>query len=183
MEELASEWEEYIIPEDQVNQFALTAFLPLALIVVLPFWLIHGGGATGQGFMWIIKHPLRLIGLMVVGTLIHEGLHALGWVLFARISFKEMKFGILKGNPYTHVKVPLPARAYQLGTALPGIMLGVVPGLISWVNSNGVLMLFGAIMLTAAAGDAIMLWLLREVPPDRMVKDHPSAIGCLVKKE
>lgn len=183
MEEYDVEWEERTIPNDQVNLVALLGFLPLSLAAVLPFWLIHGGAAVGLGFEAMAKYPLRLLAVLIGSIFIHEGLHALGWAVFGRVSLKEMKFGVLKGNPYTHVKVPLPARAYQWGGALPGIVLGVVPGVISWVNGSGTLMLFAAVMLATAAGDAIMLWLLRDLPPNRLVKDHPSAIGCLVEKE
>lgn len=176
------EWEARTIPHDQVNAVALLTFLPLAALPFVPFAVIHGREAVGSGFKWMTENPWTLLVVMIGAVIIHEALHAIGWSLFGRVSLDEMKFGILKGNPYTHVKVPLPARAYQWGGALPGIVLGVIPMVVSWINGDGALMLFSAFMLAAAGGDAIMLWMLRDVPPDRLVLDHPSEIGCLIER-
>jgi hypothetical protein len=35
-------------------------------------------------------------------------------------------------------------------------------------------------MLVAASGDAIIIWLVRDVPRDHLVVDHPDRAGCLV---
>ena len=131
----------------------------------------------------MINHGIQFAAILLGSIIVHEGLHAIGWAWFGGISLKEMKFGIIKGNPYTHAKVPMPVRGYQIGGGLPGFVLGVLPGLVSWVNGSGKLMIFASVMLATAAGDAIMLWLLRDVPPGTLVQDHPSAIGCLVKKQ
>jgi len=32
----------------------------------------------------------------------------------------------------------------------------------------------------AAVGDAMVLWLLRGVPGDTLVEDHPDRVGCLL---
>jgi hypothetical protein len=183
MENQELEWEERTIPNEKVNMVALLTFLPLTLAAFGPFLLIHGPVAVSAGFNWLFGNLFVFFAIFFGSIIIHEGLHALGWAWFGRVSLREMKFGIFKGNPYTHVKVPIRARAYQWGGALPGIVLGVVPAVVSWISGNGALMLFAAIMLATAGGDAIMLWLLRDVSPERLVQDHPSAIGCLVMKE
>lgn len=182
-EQLDEHWEERIIPNDKINQVTLIALAPLAAAVAVPFGLIHGRAAVSAGFSWLVSDGILFVAILLGSIIVHEGLHALGWVLFGGLPLKEIKFGILKGNPYTHAKLPMPARGYQIGGGLPGFVLGVVPGLVSWFNGSGKLMIFASIMLATAAGDAIMLWLLRDVPPDRLVQDHPSAIGCLVMKE
>lgn len=183
MEHPEERWEERIIPNDKVNLVALIALAPLAAVVSVPFGLIHGPAAVAAGFNWLVNNGLLFAAILFGSIIIHESLHAVGWAWFGRVSLKEMKFGIIKGNPYTHVKVPIAARAYQIGGGLPGFVLGVLPGIICWINGSGPLMLFASVMLATAAGDVIMLWLLRDVPPDRPVRDHPSAVGCMVMEE
>jgi hypothetical protein len=39
---------------------------------------------------------------------------------------------------------------------------------------------YGVIFLIAAAGDFIVLWVLRGVPGDVLVEDHPTRAGCYV---
>ena len=53
-----------------------------------------------------------------------------------------------------------------------------------WANgvSTGIWLVtfFGFLMLVAAAGDVLILWVLRGVPPRAWVQDHPRQVGCLV---
>jgi hypothetical protein len=42
------------------------------------------------------------------------------------------------------------------------------------------LTMYAFLMLLAAAGDAILLWMMREISGDRWIQDHPTEMGCLV---
>ena len=83
-------------------------------------------------------------------------------------------------TPYAHCTVPMPARPYRIGAAVPGIALGIVPIAAATALGNGPLLAFGLFFLLAAGGDALILWLLRDVPGDRLVEDHPTRAGCYV---
>jgi hypothetical protein len=63
---------------------------------------------------------------------------------------------------------------------MPGLLTGVIPSLIALITGNGLLMLFGAAMFAGAVGDAIVLWIIRDVPANAEVLDHPDAVGCYV---
>jgi hypothetical protein len=120
------------------------------------------------------------IAVFVVSVIVHELLHALGWALAGRIGWNHMEFGVHMLTPYAHTSVAMPVWAYRLGAALPGVVLGAIPGLIAVVVGSGWLALYGAIMLMSAVGDIMVLWLLRDVPRNAMVLDHPSEAGCQV---
>ena len=66
--------------------------------------------------------------------------------------------------------------------ALPGLLLGVVPGVVGLLLGQAMLLLFGCWMVVAASGDVAVLWVTRHVPPSAMVRDHPTQAGCLVLK-
>jgi hypothetical protein len=125
--------------------------------------------------MWSPFLPLLLFSIVV-----HELLHGLGFVLAGRVSRREIKFGAKWGVAYAHCKAPLSARAFRVATALPGILLGLLPGLLGLLVGNAWLTVYGAIMSVAALGDVLILWLLRSVPGQARVLDHPSAPGCQV---
>lgn len=120
--------------------------------------------------------------MLVLGTIVHEGLHALGWKVFGQQAWSVFKFGInwRTVTPYAHCQVPLKASAYKIGTALPGIVLGIIPSIQGILFHDGIVTLFGAFFLGAASGDFLCLWIMRSVPPDKFVKDHPTKAGCLV---
>lgn len=126
-----------------------------------------------------------LIGLAVLagGVVAHELLHVWAWRLAGRVSSETVRLGFQWKTltPYAHCTVPMPARAYRIGAATPGVVLGLVPALAGLLLGHGALFLFGLLFTLAAGGDAVILWLLRDVPPERLVKDHPSRAGCLVE--
>ena len=53
-----------------------------------------------------------------------------------------------------------------------------MPRGISLVLGPGPLHIFGVIFTVVASGDAIVLWLLRDVPADARVQDHPDRVGA-----
>jgi len=118
-----------------------------------------------------------------VAIAVHEGLHALAWMLAGGVKFNEIRFGFDVRNlaPYAHARTDMTARAYRVGVLTPGIVLGVIPCIVGIATGDGLLTLFGAIMLSAAIGDLYVYWIIREVPGDAQVRDHPSQAGCMVK--
>jgi hypothetical protein len=149
-------------------------------LVIVPYWVLWAKRVSleslaDESLIWV---PV-LLGALVAGVVAHEALHAIGFMI-GGAAWEDIKFGVKMMNPYAHCKVPLRASAYRLAITLPGIVLGVLPGLIGIITGMGLVNLFGAIMLSAALGDALILWLLRDTPRDALVYDHPSEIGCEV---
>lgn len=126
------------------------------------------------------KTIARLLSLpiFIIGIVIHEGLHGLGYRL-GGTPWQQIKFGIQWKAlmPYAHCKAPMRARAYAVAVALPGIVLGLIPTVLGLVIHSDVITLFGASMLAGAIGDIMILWLLRTVPGDTLVQDHPTKPG------
>lgn len=161
----------------------LGALVPLPFLLL--FGLIWGWAALGDGldayFSPFWQFWLVLLGMIVV----HELLHGLTWMIAGRKRWSAMKFGMQWKSltPYAHSTEPMAAWAYRVGTLMPGLLLGIVPMVISVVTGNGWLLFFGAIATLAAGGDMLILWLLRGVPGHRLVEDHPTQAGCLLLPE
>ncbi len=102
------------------------------------------------------------------------------WSWGERRERREAKFGIKGLLVYAHCRVPMAALAYRVATVLPGVILGLVPGVMGLASGNAWLTVYGTLMTTAALGDMIMLWLMRAVPGHVRVQDHPNAVGCQV---
>jgi hypothetical protein len=165
----------------KANLIGIPFFLISAAIVVLLFSAIWDW-ATLMNSLLIVLKPQNFIITIVFGTVVHEGLHALGWKVFGQQPWSVFTFGInwKTVTPYAHCQVPLKASAYRIGTALPGIVLGIFPSINGILFHDGVVTLFGAFFLGAACGDFLCLWILRSVPADTLVIDHPTRAGCLV---
>lgn len=156
----------------------LMGIIPAALLVAMfaLVWLGKPVMPPPEG-VGVIHTILILLG----GILIHELLHGLGWLLFGRAPLKSIKLGIAWKalSPYAHTSARMPLNGYRWGVLLPGLLLGIVPGLIA-VPTGSITLLFCGFLFTAVAGgDFLVLWLLRGLPPDAEVADHPSQVGAV----
>ena len=166
---------------ERVNILAFpAALLPLAVTLV-PFLILWGGRALLAGgrtlATWYILLP-ALLG----GVVLHEVIHGLSWALLARKPLRSIRFGIQWKTltPYAHCTEVMTARTYRLGAAMPALLLGGVPAAVGLLLGSGAWVLYGMIFLVAAVGDFIVLWVLRHVPGDVLVEDHPARAGCYV---
>jgi hypothetical protein len=126
--------------------------------------------------------PWYFFPIFVVGIVLHELIHGLSWMLAARLTFKQMKFGFqLKTlTPYAHCTVPIPKSAYVFGTFMPALILGFFPFLLSLINGNGWIFLFSVLFTFAAVGDFLIVYMIRNVSWTALVEDHPQNAGCFV---
>jgi hypothetical protein len=170
------------ISMDRANLYSMAFALPAVLLLALAYILRWGGSAFWQGFNILFGNFIVFIVVFFLGVVVHELIHGLSWMLFGRKPFGVIKFGFqLKTfTPYAHCTVPLPVNPYRLGTAMPGILLGLLPALIGILTGNGVLLGFGLLFTAAAGGDMLILWLIRHVDGDKLVEDHPTNAGCYI---
>lgn len=155
--------------------------IPGVLLLAVPFGLIWSWRLVLAGFGQFME-PLSLLPALIGGIVIHELLHGIGWAIFGRLPWSKLRFGFKLSTltPYAHVTTALPVRAYRWGAALPCLVLGILPIMIGTVSGSGWLLAFGLFFTLAAAGDLLILWVIRRIPTDKYVEDHPSRAGCFV---
>ena len=74
----------------------------------------------------------------------------------------------------SHCELPIPVWRYRVATALPGVILGLVPLTAGLISGKAWLSVYGAIMTGGALGDARVLWALRRVPANSAVTYRPA---------
>ena len=157
-----------------------TALLaPIALLSIGPYLALWGLPETP-----FPSDPVSILlfcGAFVLGVLLHEGLHGLGHVR-GEASWGDVQFGVhwKALTPFAQCTVPTRARSYRIALALPGLVLGAGPLGVGLVTGHWLTTFYGFLMLVAAAGDFLVLWILVGVPAGAWVQDHPQQVGCLV---
>jgi hypothetical protein len=156
------------------------AFLGLAFALLVPYWALYGSDAlkeVRQFFQLLILVPAAAAGIVV-----HELIHGIAWTLASGNGWDKIKFGFqLKTlTPYAHSTVPMKQRAYQIGAAMPLIVLGILPYLFALVAKNPMVLGFGVFFTYAAAGDIMILWITRHVDKNQLVQDHPTDAGIVL---
>jgi hypothetical protein len=156
--------------------------IPPAVIFFTAYILLWGKTELQIAWQAVVRQWVFFTFLLIVAILVHELLHGITWMYFGRKRSSAIRFGFnLKAlSPYAHCKEPMTARAYRLGTLMPGLILGILPVFAALITGNGVLMLFGLLFTVAAGGDMLVFWLLRKESPTVMVMDHPANAGCIL---
>ncbi|WP_207424616.1 DUF3267 domain-containing protein [Desertivirga brevis] len=168
---------------------ALLFFLPAIIIFGIPFYLIWPEhfvkGAWKEAVPDVLNGTTGTIALIItllVGVVIHELIHGITWSRFASKGLRSIKFGVLwrSATPYCHCTEPLLLKNYVIGTVMPGLLMGILPLLVSILTGNLLLFAFGLFFTLAAGGDFAIINLLRKKSSALLVQDHPSKIGCLI---
>lgn len=168
----------------KANLYGIALMIPAGLLLTLPYVARWGWVAFGNAWntTLTVEHLPWLLGVFAVGAVLHELIHGLTWTVFGKKPRRAIRYGFhcKTVSPYAHCVEPMDVRAYRLGAAMPGLLLGVLPWFAGVLTGNGSLLIFGLIFTLVAEGDAMVLWLIRGVAPGSQVLDHPTQAGCYV---
>lgn len=164
----------------QANLYSLPIVIFLMLLMVGSYILIWDKALFLEGFRNFRSSYTYLI--LLLGFLIHEIIHICSYLFFGNASLKDLKIGFQfkTVTPYAHCSKSMTITAYRISALMPGLMLGLLPAIISLILGNAYLFILAIIFTVAAGGDLLLIYLLRNVSPKELVKDHPHKAGCLV---
>lgn len=176
----------------RANILAILLILPIFIIYFIPYYLINFTDSTIPDFKNSINNitleygflglPLLIMGVTIVGIVIHELIHGAFWSFFAKNGYKSIRFGIVWKvlSPYCHCREHLLVKEYIIGAIMPAIILGLLPTVYSIIYDSFEIFAFGIFFTLAAGGDIILIYLLRNEKMNSIVQDHPSEVGCYV---
>ncbi len=161
----------------QANVIVVFVSIPVVIIQLAAFIFLHG--PQNLGLTW---SPVGFVVVLLLGVVIHELIHGVSWLLFGRKSFSAVKFGFQwkTFTPYAHLREPVEVSAYRLATFMPGFILGILTYILCLLWGSGDLFWFSLFHTSAAGGDWLILWLIRNVKGGMLVEDHPTNAGCYV---
>lgn len=172
------------IPLWKANIYSFPIFILSLIVTVFPYSFLWGTERVYSEFS-STSNFLLLILIFVIGIVLHELIHALSWVAFAKIPFSKIKFGfnVRSLSPYAHCGEAVTAKVYRIALLTPAIILGFIPIFISFVSGSVWFFVTGLLFTITACGDFLIFWLIRKVKNDQLVADHPERAGCKVVGE
>lgn len=176
---------EATVPLEWANWVGVLLIPAVGVLLGLPFYWVWGQNLWLELIRLLQETSLWvMLGVLLVSVVVHEGLHALGFVWVGGVARTAVSFGIFWRTltPFAHCRAPMTMNAYRLAVALPGLLLGVVPAGLGLLLGLVPLLLFGCWMVVAASGDVAVLWATRHVAGSALVRDHPTRAGCWVLK-
>ena len=161
----------------RANVIVMFISIPVVILQLAIFLMLHG--TEGLRLTW---SSINLIIAVLLGIVIHELIHGVSWLLFGHKPFSAIKFGLQWKTltPYAHLLEPVEVNAYRLGAFMPGFILGILAYVLSLALGKGDLFWFSVVHTSAAGGDWLILWLIRNVKAGMQVEDHPTNAGCFV---
>ncbi|MBE0671903.1 MAG: DUF3267 domain-containing protein [Anaerolineales bacterium] len=161
----------------EASSKSLLIAIPAAILQTIPFVSLHGIPVIPPDANMAVYGFVLLLGILT-----HELIHMFAWAFFAKKPLNVFKLGFQwkTFTPYAHCKELMDIRPYRIGSYAPGLLLGILPWLISLFTGSILLFLFGLLYTTAAAGDFLILWIIRKVKPNTLVEDHPTNAGCFI---
>lgn len=116
-----------------------------------------------------------IIGYTVL-IFIHELFHLIGFVLFAKVPFSTLDYGLNldMGVAYATTTRPIPVKAMKRALLLPFWTTAAIPGLVGFWLGDQVLVLLAAMLAAGAYGDFYMYKALLKEPDHAWVLDDPE---------
>ena len=165
----------------KANAFALWLLVPLFVIGLGAFWLVHKKLLTGSHSSNLLVTLLVFAALIVV----HELIHGVSWAIFAPHHWKDIEFGFMKQylTPYCACCAPLAKGPYIFGSIMPLILLGILPMAAGILSGSLRLLLLGILMTDSAAGDILIIRNIlrfKTNASDVVYMDHPTQAGGVI---
>lgn len=144
----------------------LAAAVPLNL-------LVFNGSLTEYA---VVSMVVLFLGYIVL-IILHEAVHALAALLFAKVKPKDIEFGAIWAQLmfYCHVKKPMTASQYRAVLIMPLIFTGILPLIAATIWGNPYLILLFSLLVSGAAGDVVMFRETLKYPKTQLIEDHPKA--------
>ncbi|KQC11370.1 MAG: hypothetical protein APR54_10995 [Candidatus Cloacimonas sp. SDB] len=164
----------------QANLYSLPIIIFITIIMMASYLFIWG-----KTYFLAEFFQLRLslfIPILIGGFVLHELIHVMSYHFLGKVPFSNLKIGFkLKSiTPYAYCSQPILLSAYRLSALMPGIILGIIPAIISLITGNTFIFILAVIFLIAAGGDLLIIWMLRKIPLNYLVQDHPEKAGCII---
>ncbi len=165
------------ISMERASVIVVWVSIPVAVAQFTLFSWLHGAKQMEPTWNTVV-----LLAAILLGVVMHEWIHAITWMILGHKPFSKIKFGFQWKTltPYAHLTEPVKVNIYRLGAFMPGLVLGILVFGLSLLLGDGNLFWFSLIHTSAAGGDWLVLWLIRNLKPGTMVEDHPTQAGCYV---
>ncbi len=156
----------------QIGKTNLLWTISLSVLLLLGNSIVHQDFSVEMswlGFLFfIIGYTLLII--------MHEVVHLIGFIVFAKVSWRSLEFGInLKlGVAYATTKEPVQNKALRNVLILPFWLTGIFPAFVAISINSPLLALLSAWLIAGAAGDFAMIKELRTIHNDAWIRDDPE---------
>lgn len=156
-----------LTPSRKNLAYVLSNLLAASLVLV-PFYAFWGGTIQWKD---LAVPDLWFVLAVLASVFVHEGLHALGLLVFCKAPLHSISIILdWKNIKYeARCTAPVTARSFRWMALLPAIVLAFVPACLAWIYGNGWLAAWSVLMFNGATFDFIKVWEIRSLESSNLV--------------
>ena len=127
---------------------------------------------SGWDILWFVA-------VFTAQVIVHELLHAVGYMVLGKLHWKQLKFGVnwKAMAPYCNCLFPIALRPFRWSAILPVLVLTPI-SMALWLGSGAWWMAFmTAAVLLGGIGDIYIIFKTLKHPSDCYILEHHSGIG------
>ena len=164
----------------QANFLGPLSMLPFIALTFLFYYNVNSFDLGGISLRFVVAAFLLL-----PLTILHELIHGITWVFFAKNHFHSIDFGFIWSSfsPYCTSSEPLKKWQYLLGTAMPTLVLGGGAAVVSVMTNQLLLFILAEFMIISGGGDFLIIlksMLYHTDKQESVYCDHPYECGFVV---
>lgn len=163
----------------EMNTMVFVTALPIIIPLLILYFVFVNDWSVGAIDLFIA------IVIFFASIVIHEVLHGVVWMIFAKNKWRSIAFGFIKetATPYCNCKEPLKKYQIILGTLTPALILGVGLGIVAIICGSMMLLVAAFLNIFACGGDLLIiikLLLYKSDATSVLFIDHPYEIGTAI---
>lgn len=157
---------------------AMFITIPLDIILFFVYYLINGGYN-------ILEEPWKIyfiiVSMVIVGFAIHELLHGIVLSKFSKKSLKEIEYGLDEEllKPYCICKEKISIKGHIINRAIPIIITGLVPYIISLIIGNFFIMVSSLCLIFFCGIDLIVILTIKKEDNSKLISDEGRQSGYI----
>ena len=134
-----------------------------------------------EGFFEItIGAVILFFALLFIGSLLHELVHIIGFLLFTDAKFSDIKIGLKYFSPFVYCKKVVKINGFRLAIIMPIFLTGIIPIIIGVLTNSLMIANIGCLLTAGGIGDVIGFIYMLKVPNNALVYDYEDEMGSEV---
>ncbi len=124
---------------------------------------------------------ISFFSIIFFGGILHELIHAIFFAVFNKRGWKMIKFGVkIKLLAlYCHCSEPISVKHYRIVAVMPLLFLVGITLILFLVTQYFWFILLSFLFCFTSSGDLILLFTLRKLSKETLIKDHHSEVGYI----
>ncbi|MEL7245524.1 MAG: DUF3267 domain-containing protein [Cyanobacteria bacterium J06573_2] len=170
----------------EANIYAQIITLPfIGILIGLNIYIWKEQNFLNELSSFISTNFIIFILILFLAYIIHVLIQGLTWQLFANNKSNTIRYGIRRTSRgsvsfQAYCKEPIELKVYKLGITIPGLILGLIPAVLGIFTGNSFVFVFGLFGILYSGEDILILWLLRNIEANSLVKTHSKKTGCYI---